>query len=93
MYTSNLRIYSHQPGGEVKYYSQALTLVLISYYNLAHSHLVDIHIPTSEETAMIERVEKEIECDKAEDTLADEDSSFEDQLEAIRVLMENGKLA
>ncbi len=76
----------------MKYYSQVLTLVLMSSYNVAQSHVVDIHIPTAEEHMMIETVEKERECEKAEEIIEDEASSFEEHLEAIRILMENGKL-
>lgn len=59
---------------------------------LIFAHLVDIHVSSPKEEAMIEAMERQIKVDEATETLADENASEEDKFEATLTLIEEGEM-
>ena len=69
-----------------------LTVLFMGVYGLLGAHTIDIHLPSAGEIKMEEDIRKNKECDEAEDTINDPDSSDEERIDAWNTLIDNGRV-
>ena len=70
--------------------SQAITVFLLSYYGIINAHVVDIHLPNAEESALMDKGEKDKDSQHAQDILNNPTSTYLEQLDALDTLIKNG---
>lgn len=64
--------------------------LLLAFYGLGEAHLVDIHVRTSEEQALEDRIVKERILEASKEILDDPESSKDEKVQAIEALIEIG---